>query len=53
MVIAVGLVGGKHCKYTQKERTFLAREIVLEDVGVVLSLPRFGRQDGDINKQTI
>lgn len=46
--------GGHHVdRYTQKERTFLTREIALEDVGVVLSLPGFGRQDVNINKQTI
>lgn len=55
VVLSVGLVGGgKHVdRYMQKERTFLTREIALEDIGVVLSLPGFGRQDVNINKQTI
>lgn len=55
MVLSVGLGGGgKHVdRYMQKERTFLTREIALEDIGVVLSLPGFGRQDVNINKQTI
>lgn len=37
------------CGYTQKERTFLARETALEDVGVVISVARFEGQDGNIN----
>lgn len=53
MVTAVDLVRGEECSYTQKEKTFFAGEIALEHVGVVLSLPGFGRQDGNINKQTI
>lgn len=48
-----GLGGEKECRNTRMIRTFLAREIALEDVGVVLSFPGFGRQDGNISKQTI
>lgn len=40
----------KVCRYTQKERTFIAKKKALKDFGVVLSLPGFGKQDGSINK---
>lgn len=52
LVTAVGLVENKIkvYRYTQKEKTFIAKEKALKDFGVVLSLPRFGKQDGSINK---